>query len=120
MPVTDAETIRRLIATARTVYAADAIKEYVVSLVRATRVTPELRLGASPRSALHLLRAAKAHAAMQGRPHVLPDDVQALVVPVLAHRLLPSADAQLARRSPEDVLGGLLATVPIPRARPGV
>ena len=119
MPVADAETIRRLVAVARTVYAADAIKEYVVNLVRATRGTPELRLGASPRSALHLLRAAKARAAMQGRPHVLPDDVQELVVPVLAHRLLPSADAQLSRRAPEDVLAGLLASVPIPRARPG-
>jgi MoxR-like ATPase len=117
VPVTDAEAVRRLIQTARTVYAADAIKEYVVSLVRATRATPELRLGASPRSALHLLRAAKARAAMQGRHHVLPDDVQDLVVPVLAHRLLPSADAQLARRTPDDVLAGLLATVPIPRAR---
>jgi MoxR-like ATPase len=119
MPVTDAETVRRLIAVARTVYAAEPIKEYIVSLVRATRSTPELRLGASPRSALHLLRASKARAAMQGRPHVLPDDVQDLLIPVLAHRLLPSADAQLARRNPEDVLAGLLATVPVPRARPG-
>jgi MoxR-like ATPase len=118
-PVADADTIRQLIATARGVYAADAIKEYVVSLVRATRATPDLRLGASPRSALHLLRAAKARAAMQGRPHVLPDDIQELVVPVLAHRLLPSADAQLARRAPEDVLAAVLASVPIPRARPG-
>jgi len=56
---------------------------------------------------------------MHGRAHVLPDDVQELVVPVLAHRLLPSADAQLARRAPADVLTGLLATVPLPRARPG-
>jgi MoxR-like ATPase len=119
MPVTDGDAVRRLIHTARTVYAADAIKEYVVSLVRATRATAELRLGASPRSALHLLRAAKARAAMQGRSHVLPDDVQELVVPVLAHRLLPSADAQLARRAPEDVLAGLLAAVPVPRARAG-
>nr|WP_233150045.1 MULTISPECIES: MoxR family ATPase [unclassified Kineosporia] len=116
-PVADAELVRRLIATARAVYASDAVKEYVVSLVRATRSTADLRLGASPRSALHLLRAAKAHAAMEGRQHVLPDDVQELVHPVLAHRLLPSADAQLARRSPEEVLSGLLAHVAIPRSR---
>jgi MoxR-like ATPase len=56
---------------------------------------------------------------MQGRPHVLPDDVQALVLPVLAHRLLPTADAMLARRTAEDVLGGVLASVPVPRARGG-
>ena len=116
-PVADAEVVRRLVATARAVYASDSVKEYVVQLVRATRQTADLRLGASPRSALHLLRAAKAHAAMAGREHVLPDDVQELVHPVLAHRLLPSADAQLARRSPEEVLSGLLAHVAIPRSR---
>ena len=116
-PVADADTIRRLIATARSVYAADAIKQYVVALVRSTRSSPDLRLGASPRSALHLLRAAKAHAVMDGRDHVLPDDVQELVHPVLAHRLLPSVDAQLSRRAPEDVLAGLLAAVAVPRSR---
>jgi len=88
-----------------------------VALVRATRSTADLRLGASPRSALHLLRAAKAHAAMHGRQHVLPDDVQDLVLPVLTHRLLPSADAQLGRRTPHDVLAGILASVPVPRSR---
>jgi MoxR-like ATPase len=116
-PVTDADTVRRLIGIVRNVYAADPIKEYVVNLVRSTRTAPELRLGASPRSALHLLRAAKAWAALQGRPHVLPDDVQSLIVPVLAHRLLPSADALLARRTPEDVLTALAAGVPVPRSR---
>jgi MoxR-like ATPase len=54
---------------------------------------------------------------MQGREHVLPDDVQDLARPVLAHRLLPSADAQLARRTPEDVVNTLLAHVPVPRSR---
>jgi len=116
-PVSDAETVRQLIATVRNVYASAAVKEYVVSLVRATRSSSDLRLGASPRSALHLLRAAKAHAAIQGREHVLPDDVQDLVQPVLAHRLLPSADAQLSRRSPEDVLAALVTQVPVPRSR---
>jgi MoxR-like ATPase len=116
-PVSDAEVVRQLIATTRTVYASEAVKEYVVAIVRATRSSSDLRLGASPRSALHLLRAAKAHAAMQGREHVLPDDVQDLVHPVLAHRLLPSADAQLARRTPEDVLAALVAHVPVPRSR---
>jgi MoxR-like ATPase len=115
-PVSDSETVRQMILTARVVYASEAIKEYVVSLVRATRHNVDLRLGASPRSALHLLRAAKAQAAMHGRDHVLPDDVQELLLPVLTHRLLPSADAQLSRRAPEDVLAGLLAHVPVPRS----
>jgi MoxR-like ATPase len=118
-PVADPEMIRRLIAITRTVYAADAVKEYVVALVRATRTANDLQLGASPRSALHLLRAARAQAAMQGRPHVLPDDVQALVHPVLAHRLLTTTNAMLARRTAENVLDGILASVPVPRARAG-
>jgi len=116
-PVTDAEAVRDLIGTARAVYAAPAVKEYVVSIVRATRATSDLRLGASPRGALHLLQAAKAAAAMAGRDHVLPDDVRDLVPAVLAHRLLPSADAVLARRTPEDVLTTLLGHVPVPRSR---
>jgi MoxR-like ATPase len=116
-PVSDAATVRRLIGITHAVYAADAVKEYVVNLVRATRTSPDLRLGASPRAALHLLRASKAHAAMSGRNHVLPDDVQMLAHAVLAHRLLPSTDAQLARRSPEDVVASVLAEVPVPRPR---
>ncbi len=118
-PVCDAETIRQLIAATRGVYAADPVKEYVVSLVRATRSSSDLRLGASPRSALHLLRAAKAHALLEGRNHVLPDDVQTLVHPVLAHRLLPSADAAINQRTPEEALSLLLSQVPVPRSRAG-
>jgi MoxR-like ATPase len=116
-PVTDAETVRDLIRTARGVYASPAVKEYVVEIVRATRSTSDLRLGASPRSALHLLQAAKASAAMAGREHVLPDDVRELAHAVLAHRLLPSADAVLARRTPDDVLTAVLAQVAQPRSR---
>jgi MoxR-like ATPase len=116
-PVSDAATVRRLIGITHAVYAAEAVKEYVVNLVRATRTSPDLRLGASPRAALHLLRASKAHAAMSGRNHVLPDDVQVLAHAVLAHRMLPSTDAQLARRTPEDVVAQVLAEVPVPRPR---
>ncbi len=118
--VCDADTVRHLTAATRSVYAADVIKDYVVALVRATRSSPDLRLGASPRSALHLLRAAKAHAVLEGRNHVLPDDVQTLVQPVLAHRLLPSADAAIHQVSPEEALTTLLSQVPAPRARTGV
>jgi MoxR-like ATPase len=116
-PVTDAEGVRQLIQTTRGVYAAPAVKEYVVALVGATRSTPDLRLGASPRAALHLLQAAKASAAMAGRDHVLPDDVRDLVPAVLSHRLIASPEAVLARRAPDDVLAGLLAHVPVPRSR---
>jgi MoxR-like ATPase len=119
-PACDAAVVRSLIAVTRSVYAADGVKEYVVNLVRATRASSELRLGASPRAALHLLRASKARAAMSGRGHVLPDDVQALASLVLAHRLLPSTDTQLNRRSSADVIGTILSQVPVPHPRTNV
>ncbi|HEX5533672.1 MAG TPA: MoxR family ATPase [Actinomycetales bacterium] len=120
-PVTDAARVRQLVAAVRQVYAAPAVKEYIVDIVAATRAHTELRLGASPRASLHLLRACRAHAALGGRDHVLPDDVQLLAAPVLTHRLLPTADAQLARRSVTDVLDDILERVPVPggTTRPG-
>jgi MoxR-like ATPase len=116
-PVARAEDIRELIVAVRQVHVADALKQYVISLVTATRSTPELRLGASPRATLHLLRASRASAALAGRDFVIPDDVQALALPVLAHRLLPSAEALVARTQPEDVLAGIVQQVPLPQHR---
>jgi len=84
--------------------------------VSATRTAPELRLGASPRSSLQLLRAARAAAGLEGRDYVLPDDVQGLAVPVLAHRLLPTAEAQVARRTTEAVVQALVERLPLPRS----
>src|SRR5690606_24509776 len=80
-PVTDTAHVARMIDVARRLYAAPGIKRYVVDLADATRRDPMLRLGASPRAAIQLLRAAKALAALSGRDHVLPDDVQALAEP---------------------------------------
>ena len=114
MPVTDGDTIAKLIEIVRTLHASPAIKQYIVDLVGATRLTPALRLGASPRASLHLLRASRAYAALAGRDHVLPDDVQALVVPVLAHRMIPSGETQVARRTSADVLREIVSRVPLP------
>jgi MoxR-like ATPase len=116
-PVAGAEDIRDLIAAVRRVHVADALKQYVISLVTATRSTPELRLGASPRATLHLLRVSRARAALDGRDFVIPDDVQALALPVLAHRMLPSAEALLARQLPEQVLAAIVGKVPLPQLR---
>jgi len=113
-PVTDGETVAKLIEIVRTLHASQAIKQYIVDLTRATRVTPALRLGASPRASLHLLRASRAYAALAGRDHVLPDDVQALVEPVLAHRMIPSGETQVARRSCADVIQEIVERVTIP------
>ncbi|TDB72108.1 MoxR family ATPase [Micromonospora sp. KC723] len=115
--VSDAETVRRLIATVRQVHVADAVKQYAVDLVTATRESPELRLGASPRSTLQLLRTARAVAALEGRDYVLPDDLQALAVPVLAHRVIPTADAQLARRTTDAIIAELVHRLALPQER---
>jgi MoxR-like ATPase len=116
-PVASAADIDTLSAAVRRVHVAGALKEYVVSLVNATRDMPDLRLGASPRATLHLLRASRARAALEGRDFVIPDDVQALAGPVLAHRLLPSADAIVSRRTPEQVLAAIVERVPLPSLR---
>ncbi|MGY1845072.1 AAA family ATPase [Modestobacter sp. SYSU DS0875] len=111
-PVIDAAGIRALVGAVSRLHVAEPLRRYVVALVEATRRSPDLRLGASPRAGLQLLRAARAAAALAGRDHVLPDDVQAMAVPVLAHRLLLSQDAAMARRDTQRVVSDLLATVP--------
>ncbi len=113
-PVTDAATIMGLIQAVKQVYVAPAVKEYLVSVVTATRTSPDLRLGASPRSSLQLLRASRAHAAMGGRDYVSPDDVAALAGSVLSHRVLPSTEAQLARHSVSDIIDAIVRSVPVP------
>jgi MoxR-like ATPase len=116
-PVAHGSDIRALIAAVRGVHVAQAIRQYVIGLVNATRTSPELRLGASPRATLHLLRASRAFAALDGRDFVIPDDVQALAGPVLAHRLLPSAEAMSERQLPDRVVAGIVERLPLPRLR---
>ncbi|RCK70612.1 AAA family ATPase [Desertihabitans brevis] len=113
-PVTDAATVTGLIQAVKDVYVAPAVKEYVVGVVNATRHSRDLRLGASPRSSLSLLRAARAQAALARRDYVTPDDISSLAVPVLAHRVLPSTEAQLARRSAAEIITAAVHTVAIP------
>jgi MoxR-like ATPase len=88
-----------------------------VDIITATRNSSELRLGASPRATLHLIKAARAAAALDGRDYVLPDDVQVLANPVLAHRLLTTAEAQIARRTAAAVLADIVRKVPLPAGR---
>jgi MoxR-like ATPase len=113
-PVAHASDVRALVAAVREIHVSAALRQYIIDIVNATRSAPELRLGASPRAALHLLRASRAHAALDERDFVLPDDVQALAVPVLAHRLLPSAEAMVGRDLPEQVLASLVRRLPLP------
>jgi MoxR-like ATPase len=114
-PVATALDIRSLIEAVRTVLVTGQVKEYIIALCAATRTAPELRLGASPRAALQLLRTARARAALDGRNYVIPDDIQALAGPVLAHRLLPTAEAMVERKPPGQVVARLVEQTPLPR-----
>ena len=114
-PVARAGDVQDLVIAVRKVLVSDQVKDYIISLANATRNSPELRLGASPRAALHLLRASRAWAALDGRDYVIPDDVQRLARPVLAHRLLPTAEAIVERHQPEQVVDRIVAQLPLPR-----
>jgi MoxR-like ATPase len=106
-------------AAVREVHVSADVAGYIVALARATRESPLLRLGASPRASLALQHAAQAAAALAGRDFVTPDDVQELIAPVLAHRLLLARDALVDGRSAEDVLREVSAVVPVPAEAEG-
>ena len=96
--VTRTEVLAVQDAAAR-IHASKALRDYIVTVLGLTRADPRVELGASPRAGLMLLRAAKARALLEGRDHALPDDVQALAEPVLAHRLVPAPDAAEVSRA---------------------
>ena len=105
-PVTDAAEIAKLVDIVRTVHVSEAVKQYAVDITSATRRSPDLRLGASPRATLHLVRAARAHAALEARDYVIPDDLQTLAVPgarAPAHHRARGPDGRPRRRAVVDV-----------------
>lgn len=111
-PVATSAKIAQLIAWARAVHVAPAIEDYAVALAGATRTHAELRLGASPRATLQLVRAAKVWAALDGRGFVIPDDITALLVPVFSHRLIPTRSAGGARaRTAADAIASILERI---------
>jgi MoxR-like ATPase len=93
----------------------DEVAGYVLAIVRRTRSLPSVELGASPRAAVHLLAAAKATALLAGRSFVTPDDVAAVALPVLRHRLVLRPEAELERYSADEAVQAALASVPVPR-----
>jgi MoxR-like ATPase len=115
--VTDAACVLEMIATAGRVHVGDPVYDYLVRLTAATRSMPGVRLGASPRAGIALLRVAKAKAAASARDYVTPHDVKALAVSVLAHRVLLTAEAQVGGRSAKDVVRAVLGSTPVPDGR---
>ncbi|MCL2516467.1 MAG: MoxR family ATPase [Microbacteriaceae bacterium] len=120
-PVVTLEMLRRMIAGVRAVFTSPAVKEYAVAIARATRDDPDIRLGASPRATLQLVRAAKALAAIDGRAFVLPDDIDALAVPVLGHRLLATSRAlgkqHESSRLVEEIVQRIVDSTRVPTGR---
>ena len=114
-PVASAHDVGVMQTLTRRIFAAAPVKNYVLALVAATRNDPRVRLGASPRASLQLLAAAKARALLDGRDYCIPDDVQALYAPVVAHRLILNTEARLQGVTAGDVVGQILATTPVPR-----
>lgn len=121
-PIVDVAGLRRMIATVREVYVSPAVERYAVAIVQATRDDSALRLGASPRSTLQLVRATRARAALDGRDFVVPDDVDALATTVLSHRMLlvPRAQHPDGRpvRSVDEVVERIVAAAAVPFPSP--
>jgi MoxR-like ATPase len=107
------EELRQMQAAIREVYVDQAVAEYIVRLVTATREHPDVYLGASPRGSLNLYRSAQAFAALDGRDYVIPDDVKQLAVAILAHRLIVKSQASLREIDPDAIVREILAQVPV-------
>jgi MoxR-like ATPase len=117
-PVADGDEVLAARDAARAVFVSPDVEAYVVALVRATRASPDVQLGASPRAALALMRAAQAAALLTGRDFVTPDDVRGLAVSVLAHRLILTREATLQRHGQEAVVEAAADAVPAPVEEP--
>ena len=113
-PVAGAEELLAAIDEARSIFVEESLNRYVVALLRHTRGSSRLALGASPRSGIALLRVAKARALAEGRDYVLPDDVKAIAAPVLAHRLILAPEARSAGLTAEEIVGEAVEQTPVP------
>jgi MoxR-like ATPase len=114
--IVDLETLLEMQISVRDVFVHDSVRDYIVDVVRATRESNQLLMGASPRGSLLLMRAAQGHAAMNGNEFVLPDDVKAMATAVLAHRVLPRAESRSRGLTTEQVVAAIVGdvTAPVP------
>jgi MoxR-like ATPase len=106
--------VHQAIDDATDVYVEDSLSRYVVALLRHTRSNTRLALGASPRLGIALLRVAKARALAEGRDYVMPEDVQAVAVPVLAHRLILAPEARSAGSEADEIVREAVESTPVP------
>jgi MoxR-like ATPase len=113
-PVVKIRDLLRAIDDIRKIYVSPAIQRYIIDLVGRTRHSGDVYLGASPRGSLALFRAGQARAALQARDHVLPDDIKALAIPVLGHRIIVSPAARLRELSADRIVQEILYSAPVP------
>jgi MoxR-like ATPase len=113
-PICDRQRLLELQRSVEEVHVSEAVADYAVAIVSATRTAPQLAVGASPRGSLALMKLGRARAALAGRDFVKPDDIKAMVVPALAHRLTVSPELWVQRTDPAEILKGVVATVPVP------
>lgn len=112
--VIEVEELQRVQETVKTVFVSPAIKRYIVELIRMTREHADVYLGASPRGSLGLFRVGQARAAMAGRDYVLPDDIKALAIYVLAHRVVVSPASRLRNLTSEKIIQEIITNLPVP------
>jgi MoxR-like ATPase len=112
--VADPETILAMQRDVRAIRVEESVRNYIVNICRATRVHPDIELGASPRATMALYRTCQALAAIRGREYVLPDDAKRMAPYVLTHRLIISAQTRLRGRRPEELIGEIVGSVPVP------
>jgi len=117
-PIIDGPRVIEMRETVRSILVAEPVEAYVVNLVRATRERKEVRLGGSPRASVALYRAAQAHAFLDGRGFVLPDDVKAVASAVLNHRVVLDLDYSLRGSNATDIVQAVVVTVPAPQIEP--
>jgi MoxR-like ATPase len=113
-PVCDRQTLRAMQAAVEQVHVAPPLAEYAVAIARATRDSPQLAVGASPRGSLAMMKLARARAAYLGRDFVTPDDIKAVSIPALAHRLTLAPELWVQRIDPAEVVRAAVASVPVP------
>lgn len=114
LPVIDAGELISLQNQVEEIRAHEDILSYIVSISNATRVNEDIRLGASPRASIDLLKASRAKAYLSGRNYIIPDDVKAMTPPVLGHRVSISSEARIGKKKPDDILRGVLNRVSVP------
>jgi len=112
------EELKAMQEAIKEVYISASLKQYIVNLMHQTRKHPEVYLGASPRGSLALYRSSQAYAAIKGRDYILPDDIQTLAVPTLAHRLIIGPGARLRDLSANQIVEDVISIVPVPGGDP--